>query len=844
VTITVGNNTPPTVNITVPVNGATFATGVPIAITATASDAAPGTVASVLFFDGATQIGVADTVAPYNATLNNATVGNHNLTARATDNLGLTTTSAIVTVTVAVNVPPTVSITSPINNTGFLAPGNVTINATASDTAPGTVASVQFFNGATAIGAADTAAPYSVSTTLAVGNYTLTARATDNNNAVTTSSPITIGVIAAGGTTFVTNMTGASEIPPVSPAGNGTATFYLSPDETAGLATFTFAGLTSGQTGAHIHGPADPGNNAPIIFDVVMPLGSFTNQLWRFAPTGTLTVADIVTALKAGRLYAQVHTANHLTGEIRGWFPPSIIQPGCTENSGSGGPGDIARLLEQATFGPTQAEAARVTQLGIGPWITDQFTQPASNYQNLVQLQAGQFVSYPVKLRFFQNAMRNPDQLRQRVAFALSQIVIAADIGNEDTTGSPTAMVQQYNDILTRNAFGNYRTLLREMTVSPIMGTYLTLVNSKKAQASAQPDENYIRELWQLFSVGTFRLNIDGSLQLDGQGRPLETYTQREIQDGARALTGWVYAPLAGQPAGTFNPNGPMVTNESEHDTGTKTLLSDSSGPIVIPGGRTTTQDLESVIDNVFNHPNVGPFIGRQLIQHLVTSNPSPQYIARVATVFNNNGSGVRGDLSAVVRAILLDTEARGNAKCSPTYGKLREPVLFLTHLFRGLDSTGGMWGIPQISRGLGQNVFSPPDVFNFYQPDFRIVADGLTIFAPPAQIFTTSTIIQRENFLNNFLNGQIQAGGDPNPVGDNTTVVISPALLTSLDNLAPTPGPLVDALNQRLMHGTMSPVARQLVIDAVTAVGNNNRERVRTAIFIIASSMQYQVQR
>ena len=172
-----------------------------------------------------------------------------------------------------------------------------------------------------------------------------------------------------------------------------------------------------------------------------------------------------------------------------------------------------------------------------------------------MQLQAGQFVSYPVKLRFFQNAMRNPDQLRQRVAFALSQIVIAADIGNEDTTGSPTAMVQQYNDILTRNAFGNYRTLLREMTVSPIMGTYLTLVNSKKAQASAQPDENYIRELWQLFSVGTFRLNIDGSLQLDGQGRPLETYTQREIQDGARALTGWVYAPLAGQPAGTFNPN-------------------------------------------------------------------------------------------------------------------------------------------------------------------------------------------------------------------------------------------------------------------------------------------------
>jgi hypothetical protein len=192
-----------------------------------------------------------------------------------------------------------------------------------------------------------------------------------------------------------------------------------------------------------------------------------------------------------------------------------------------------------------------------------------------------------------------------------------------------------------------------------------------------------------------------------------------------------------------------------------------------------------------------------------------------------------------------MDPEARGNAKCSPTYGKLREPVLFLTHLFRSLDCAGGMWGIPQVSRSLGQNVFSPPDVFNFYQPDFRIVADGQTIFAPPAQILTTSTIIQRENFLNDFLNGQVQAGGDPNPVGpDTTTIVIPASLLSSLDGLAPNPGQLVDALNQRLMHGTMSPVERQLVMDAVTSVGNNNRERVRTAIYIIASSMQYQVQR
>jgi uncharacterized protein (DUF1800 family) len=844
VTISVGN-TPPTVSITSPLNGASFSTGTNIPIIATATDA-DGTVARVEFLDGTALLGT-DTTSPYNATLTNASAGSHTLTARAIDNLNATTTSAPITINVINNVPPTVTITAPIDNTGFIAPATVSITANASDTAPGTVASVQFFNGSTPFGGADTTAPYTASlANLAVGNYSLTAVATDNNGATTTSSPIGIGVIAAGGTTFVTNMTGASEIPPVSPAGSGTATLILSPDETAALVSLNFTNLTSAQTGAHVHGPADPGNNAPILFDVAAQLGSFTNQLWRFSPTGTLTVADIVAALKGGRLYAQVHTANHLTGEIRGWFPPLNTGGECNENSGTGGPADIARLLEQATFGPTQAELARVTQLGgIPQWIDDQFNQPASNYQGLVQLQQGQFVSYPVKLRFFQNAMRNPDQLRQRVAFALSQIVIAADIGNQDTTGDPTAMVQQYNDILNRNAFGNYRTLLREMTVSPIMGTYLTLVNSKKAQASAQPDENYIRELWQLFTVGTFRLNIDGSLQLDAQGRPLETYTIAEIQEGARALTGWIYAPLAGQPAGTLNPFAPMVTIESEHDTGPKTLLAGSAGPISIPGGRTTTQDLDSVIDNVFNHPNVGPFIGRQLIQHLVTSNPSPAYIARVASVFNNNGQGVRGDLRAVVRAILLDPEARGNAKCSATYGKLREPALFLTHLFRSLDATGGMWGIPQVSRTLGQNVFSPPDVFNFYQPDFRIVADGQTIFAPPAQILTTSTIIQRENFLNNFLNGQVQSGGDPNPVGSDTTTIVIPAsLLTTLDGLAPTPPQLVDALNQRMMHGNMTPVMRQMVIDAVTAVGNNNRERVRTAIYIIASSMQYQVQR
>jgi uncharacterized protein (DUF1800 family) len=643
--------------------------------------------------------------------------------------------------------------------------------------------------------------------------------------------------------TFVASLIGASEVPAVSTTqATGTATLILSPDETSALVSLTFTNLSSAETAAHVHGPADPGTNASVLLDLDQPLGQVTNMLWTFAPTGGLTVEDLVVALKSGRLYSNVHTANNSGGEIRGWFFSTAAPPPPPPPPPPDAFKDAARLLEQATFGPTQTEIARVQQLGIGPWIDDQFNQPASDYNNLVQLQQGTFVSYPVKLRFFQNAMRNPDQLRQRMVWALSQIVVAADVGNQDSTGDPTAMVAQYNDILNRNAFGNYRTLLREMAVSPIMGTYLTLVNSQKSDpaTNTQPDENFIRELWQLFTIGTFKLNPDGSVMLDSQGRPQETYTIAEIQEGARALTGWVYAPKTGasMPPNPLNTAVSMIPNEPAHDTGTKTLLNGT----MVAANQTTTQDLDSVIDNVFNHPNVGPFISRQLIQHLVTSNPSPAYIQRIATVFNNNGQGVRGDLKAVLKAILTDTEARGSAKTDPIYGKLREPALFLTHLFRGLNCTGGMWGVAQRSAGMGQNVLSPPSVFSYFQPDFRVVINNQPVLAPPAQILTSATIIQRMNLLNDLLFSNIQSGGNPNPAGSDTTTVVLD--FSPWDALAPNPAQLVDGLNQNLMHNSMPADMRQMIIDTLTGIQNNNRLRTQTAIFIIASSMQYQVQR
>jgi uncharacterized protein (DUF1800 family) len=645
--------------------------------------------------------------------------------------------------------------------------------------------------------------------------------------------------------TYVAILNGASEVPPIITASTGASNVILSPDETSALVSMSFSNLSAGQTAAHIHGPAEPGNSAPgTILDLDQPLGQVSNLLWVFAPVGGMSVTDQVNALKTGRLYVNVHSANFPSGEIRGWL--FVVDDGSDEgdDGGTGGFGDAYRLLEQATFGPTVAEANRVLQIGFEAWLNEQFSAPASGYQNLVQLQQGQFVKYPVQLQFFRNAMTGADQLRQRVAFALSQIVVAADIGNQDGNGDPTAMVSQYHDILTRNAFGNYRTLLREMMVSPIMGTYLTGVNSKKRDpaTNSQPNENLGREFWQLFTIGTYELNIDGSVQLDGQGRPQETYTIAEIQEIARALTGWNYAPRPGQPNmgdnNPLNPLAPMIPNAVNHDTGSKTLLNGQ----VIPAGQTVEQDLNSVVDNAFNHPNVGPFIGRQLIQHLVTSNPSPAYVSRIAAVFNNNGQGTRGDLRAVIRAILVDPEARGNSKSAATYGKLVEAPIFLTRLFRALNCTGGMWGIPQRSRAMGQDIFSPPSVFSYFQPDFRIIVNGQPVIAPPAQLLTTSTIISRLNLLNDLLFSNIQAGGDPNPTGSNgTTVTIN---LAPWDQLAANPAQLVDRLNEALMHNSMSTQMRQAVINAVTSVQNNNRLRVQTAIYIIASSMQYQVQR
>ena len=352
---------------------------------------------------------------------------------------------------------------------------------------------------------------------------------------------------------------------------------------------------------------------------------------------------------------------------------------------------DAARMIEQSSYGVTASDVAQVTNSGYDSYLNTQFSAAPTGYNGFfyVPHTAGincksdsaaptgpaslcardNYTLFQVQRQFFQNALTGSDQLRQRVAFALSQIFVVSGTEIYEAYG-----MAAYQNMLLRNAFGNFRDLLQDVTLSPVMGNYLDMVNNDKANLASgtTPNENYARELLQLFSIGLNLLNPDGTEQLDSQNRPIPAYSEDIVEGYAYLFTGWTYPPRPGSASRWTNPinyEGDMVSFAAHHDTAPKLILQDRT----LLSGQTAVQDLTDGLDAVFNHPNVGPFIGKQLIQHLVTSNPSPQYVERVASVFNNNGKGVRGDLRTVVRAILLDSEARGDYRTGPNDGHLRE---------------------------------------------------------------------------------------------------------------------------------------------------------------------------
>jgi uncharacterized protein (DUF1800 family) len=477
-----------------------------------------------------------------------------------------------------------------------------------------------------------------------------------------------------------------------------------------------------------------------------------------------------------------------------------------------------------------------VINRGFAGWIDDQIATPASRelpYLQSLTLPPNTQLSQSDRLdAWYRNAVNGPDQLRQRVAFALSEIMVVSD---QSALFNFPAALAYYYDLLAQNAFGNFRELMEIVTLNPSMGVYLSMLGNEKPDAARniRPDENYARELMQLFTVGLVELNPDGTPKLDGQGQPIPTYTQEIIEGFAHVYTGWTFGGSVAFHQPSFDFLRPMQAFPAYHDTGPKTLLRG----VVIPAGQTPEKDLDDALDNIFNHPNVGPFIAKALIQRLTSSNPSPAYVQRVAARFDDNESGVRGDLGAVVRAILLDAEARA-APISDATGKLKEPLIRLIALWRAFDgkAASGRYLFDQPQVFFGQAPLRSPSVFNFFGPDHQPageIADA-GLFAPEMEIVNEYSATNMTNYL--LFSIYLRNQATPGLVADDIYIDMS-----AEQQLAADPQAMVDRIVDRFTGGqTSDAVKAQAVAQASRAPLGNPTLRVAEALFLVASSPEY----
>lgn len=440
---------------------------------------------------------------------------------------------------------------------------------------------------------------------------------------------------------------------------------------------------------------------------------------------------------------------------------------------------DTARLLSQASFGVTHASLVDASrQPSLEAWVDEQMALPVTLQLPRVQAFGNSSLRPPRHYIWWDTVVNANDQLRQRVAFALSEIFVVSDI--DYTLGNSQHGVVHYYDMLASSAFGNFRTLLEDITLHPVMGIYLSMVRNEKADPvnNIRPDENYAREIMQLFTIGLYELNAGGTPV--PVGNPAPAYSQSTVEEYARVFTGWNFADSPEWQSinlTSYDKLSPMVPQEAFHDSGSKQLL----GGVVSPAGLSAREDLAIALDSLFMHPNVGPFIGKALIQRLTTSNPTEQYVARVAAAFNNNGQGVRGDLGAVVKAILLDSEARQSpdtmdASMIQNYGKLKEPLIKATQMLRALNATPGAnaeGNLHLFSKTsdvvddlFGQAVLSSPSVFNFFSPTFQSSFsqagnESAPLYAPELQILTESLLSGANNDLHAMLYSANNRTGD-----------------------------------------------------------------------------------
>ncbi len=517
--------------------------------------------------------------------------------------------------------------------------------------------------------------------------------------------------------------------------------------------------------------------------------------------------------------------------------PPPAAPPAVSDSQ-------AARFLGQAAFGGSDADIARVKTLGYSAWIDEQFAmaQSTSHWDWMIErglnVEANRFNFTGVDASLWRKLMSSPDVLRQRVSLALSEIFVVS------MAGLPVNwrgfMIAHYADILETNAFGNYRKLLGDVTLSPAMGIYLNLRGNQKADGRGrEPDENYAREVLQLFSIGLNQLELDGSARRSGT-QLLDSYDQSTITGLARVFTGWDYDGATSSPSvdATYVKR-PLVPIAARHADTAKSFL----GTTIAAAPATAASanaEMKTALDTIANHPNVAPFIGRQLIQRLVSSNPSPAFVARVSAVFNNNGQGARGDLKAVIKAILLDTEARTPAVGNGA-GKLREPVLRLVQWARsfGVTSATAAWNVGDTSSPgarLGQSPMRSPSVFNFFRPGYlppntTLGVQGLV--APEFQITNESSVVGYANWMQSVIqNGAGEVRAD-----------YTPLLPLATDAAA-----LFDKLNTRLAADQLSAATRVVIVGAINAmaVGTDAQKllRINAAVLLVMCSPEYLVQK
>ena len=510
--------------------------------------------------------------------------------------------------------------------------------------------------------------------------------------------------------------------------------------------------------------------------------------------------------------------------------------------------GDAARLAKQASFGPTPALVARIKELGVNAWLDEQFAATGSTYTDLaVEVRRDfctsgdtvctrqHFSRVPAAMRFYADAVMAPDQLRQRVAFALGQMVVASEAEVNSAAG-----IAAFNQIFLDNAFGNFRDVLARATMLGYMGDYLDMADSNKSA----PSENYARELLQLFSMGPDQLNMDGTPMLDATGARQPNYTPEDIRGVARALTGWTYARVGGAAITDGNARDysqPMIPVPTRYDSTAKAFLGTS-----VAAGATQEASVATVVDAAFNNASTAPFVSKFLITHLVTPNPTPAFVGRVSAVFANNGSGVRGDLKAVVRAILTDAEARTASGVAS--GKVKEPILLMTGLARVIGFTTDGYVFVNRDTSMAQPVMRAPSVFNFYPTDYPLPG-SVTLKSPASKLLNTSNVLRWHNFVYDWTVG-----------GDATRSEF--ALASGLPNSSLTQplwsgweafGTDLDAMIARIdllmFANTLTPPQKDALKAAGTAITNADpliqaRKRAQMMLYVAASSPLFLVDR